>query len=229
MIEPHSQSDRGLTFAYPCGDTSFGSPPEQVRDAGLYMRFVSDYAFGARGAKNDGAGGPQDPDDLNVLSLNELGPTAGKDFIGLLSMGQPAIQRGHWGVYCFHGVGGEWLSITSDTLDELASYLERHSDIWTAPFGDVLRYTQERKAAVMSTDQASDGSIQLALWWPMDPQIYDLPLTLKIGIPDAWTGATATADGKSLNAKIIIGPKDSTMMLVDVSPQTKIVRVARSG
>jgi peptidoglycan-N-acetylglucosamine deacetylase len=249
VIQPHSQSytpemmeaeirdaaleitklvntHRGLTFAYPCGDTSFGAPPDQVRDAGLYMRFISEYAFGARGAKNDGAGGIQDPDDLNVLNLNELGPTAGKDFVGLLSMVEPAIQGSHWGVYCFHGVGGEWLSITADTLDELASYLERHSEIWTAPFGDVLRYTQERKAAVISANQTADNSIELGLRWPMDAQTYDLPLTLKVGVPAAWTSATATADGTSLRAKII-AQKDSKVMLVDVAPQTKTVRIAR--
>lgn len=251
VIEPHSQNyspemmeaeirnatleitnllntHRGLTFAYPCGDTTFGPPPKQVRDAALYMSFVAEYAFGARGAKNDGPGGFQDPDDLNVLHLNELGPTAGKNFSGLLSMAEPGLQGGDWGVYCFHGVGGEWLSVTADTLDELAAYLERHSEIWTAPFGDVLRYSQERKAAVINTDQIGEDSLQFTLQWPMDAQIYDLPLTLKIGIPATWTGATATSDGKVLDGKII-EQKDSMMMLVDVPPQIKTVRVVRSG
>jgi peptidoglycan/xylan/chitin deacetylase (PgdA/CDA1 family) len=219
---------RGLTFAYPCGDTSFGPPPEQVRDAGLYMRFISDYAFGARGWRNDGSGGPQDPDDLRVLNVNDLGATAGKNFSSLLSMAEPAIQPGLWGVYGFHGVGGEWLSITSDSLDELASYLEHHSEIWTAPFGDVLRYTQERKAAIIGLEQRGDDSIQLVLQWPMDAQTYDLPLTLKLEVPAVWTSATAKADGKSLPAKVI-GQKDTTMILVDVPPQTKTVSIASSG
>jgi peptidoglycan/xylan/chitin deacetylase (PgdA/CDA1 family) len=251
VIEPHSQSytpemmeaeirdaaleiqrllntHRGLTFAYPCGDTSFGPPPEQARNAALYLRFVSDYAFGARGWRNDGSGGLQDPDELGVLNVNNLGVTAGKDFIGLLSMAEPALRGGNWGVYGFHGVGGEWLSITSASLDELASYLEHHSEIWTAPFGDVLRYIQERKAAIINIKRPADDSIQLMLQWPMDAQIYDLPLTLKVEVPAMWTSATAKADGKPLNSKVI-EQKESTMILVDVPAQTKTVSIVSSG
>src|SRR5919201_7012056 len=53
-------SHRGLTFAYPCGNMSFGPPQDQVRNAALYIRFVSEYAFAARGAAG---GGAQNPDE----------------------------------------------------------------------------------------------------------------------------------------------------------------------
>ena len=43
-------SNRGLTFAYPCGEMSFGAPKDQAKNAALYWRYVSDVAFGARGA-----------------------------------------------------------------------------------------------------------------------------------------------------------------------------------
>jgi sialate O-acetylesterase len=157
-------SERGLTFAYPCGDMSFGPSKDQARNAGLYLRYISDVAFGARGA---GAWGAQDPDDLGVLTVPELGPTAGKDLGGLLALAEPAIRGHNWGVYCFHGIGGEYLSVSASDFDELAAYLERHSEIWTAPFGDVLRYIQERMSAVTEIHESGGGSVDVALSWPL--------------------------------------------------------------
>ena len=214
-------SQRGLTFAYPCGNMSFGKPAEELNNAALYMRYVSQHAFGAR---SDGAGGPEDPDQLNVLNIGTLGDTEGKGFVSLLEMAEPAIHGKNWGIYCFHGVGGDWLAITSEALDELAGYFERHPEIWTAPFGDVLRYTQERRAASIQIRQSSDTSLDLALQWPMDSRVYDLPLTLKIEVPNIWTGVIGTGDTKALNAKVV-GEKDGTVILVNVPPQTKAVRI----
>jgi peptidoglycan/xylan/chitin deacetylase (PgdA/CDA1 family) len=244
IIEPHSQSytpammetevrdaaqeiarmvhkQRGLTFAYPCGNMSFGPPDEQARNTALYMRYVAEHSFGARGA---GGGGAQDPDEMSVLTVADLGPTAGKDFLGLLALAKPALKGHIWGVYCFHGIGGEWLSVTGDAFDELASYLERHSEIWTAPFGDVLRYIQERKATAIEIKKGSDTSVDLVLKWPMDAQIYDLPLTLRVAISGIWKGVTATGDGAKLNSKII-DQKEGTVILVDVPAQTMTVHI----
>jgi peptidoglycan/xylan/chitin deacetylase (PgdA/CDA1 family) len=216
---------RGLTFAYPCGNMTFGKPPEEVANAALYLRYVSENSFGARSV---GAGSPQNPDELNVFDIGDLGPTADKDSIALLAMVQPAL-RGHlWGVFCFHGVGGDWLSITTETLDELVGYLERHPEIWTATFGDVLRYTQERKALSLQVTQGSATSLAIDLQWPMNKQIYDLPLTLKVETPAAWAEVTATGDGNRLVARIIDRTKGTTI-LVDVPAQTHSLRIASAG
>ncbi|HKV63514.1 MAG TPA: polysaccharide deacetylase family protein [Candidatus Acidoferrum sp.] len=218
-------SHRGLTFAYPCGNMSFGKPQDEVASAALYARYVSENSFGARGV---GAGSPQNPDELNVLDVGDLGPTADKDSIALLAMAQPAL-RGHlWGVYCFHGVGGDWLSITQETLDEVAGYLERHSEIWTATFGDVLRYTQERRGLSIQVTESNATSLAIALQWPMDTQIYDLPLTLKVEVPSAWAKVTASGDGSSLAARIVDHTKGTTV-LVDVPAQTQSLRIASAG
>lgn len=215
-------SRRGLTFAYPCGNMSFGKPQDEVANAALYWRYISENSFGARGA---GSGAAVDPDQLNVLDISDLGPTADKDSIALLTMAHPALRGGLWGVYCFHGVGGDWLSITPETLDELASYLERHSEIWTATFGDVLRYTQERKALSIQVTQSNATSVAIALQWPMDKQIYDLPLTLKVEVPSSWPEVTAASDGNHLPARIVDRTKGTTI-LVDVPAQAQSLRIS---
>src|SRR5215469_7385386 len=85
---------RGLTFAYPCGNMSFGKPADEVKNAALYIGYVSENSFGARGV----GVGPANPDELNVLDVNDLGPTADKGFVELLKLAEPAFQTHNWGV-----------------------------------------------------------------------------------------------------------------------------------
>jgi len=216
---------RGLTFAYPCGNASFGQPWDQVRNASLYLQYVAKYSFGARGA---GGGGPLNPDEMSVLTVPDLGPTDGKDFATLLAMAEQGIRTHQWGIYCFHGVGGEWLSISSDSLDQLAAYLELHPEIWTAPFGDVLRYSQERHAASVKVNQSTATEIDISISWPMDATIYDLPLTLKVEVPSGWRDARVTADGKEVSAKAL-NQNGETEILIDVLPNTKAVHVEKKA
>jgi len=221
-IQQATGSQRGMTFAYPCGNMSFGMPEDQVRNAALYSQFIAENSFGARAYEG---GSPQGPEDVNVLAVTDLGFTAEKDFPTLLEMARPAVQAHNWGVYCFHGVGGDWLAITPETLDELATYFERHSEIWTATFGDVLRYIQESKAAGIRVTQSDATSSTIAMTWPMDQKIYDVPLTLKVEVPQTWKDVSATADGRTLNARITDRTK-GTVILVDVAAGTREVRVS---
>lgn len=211
---------RGLTFAYPCGNMSFGKPEDEIKNAALYARYVSEFAFGARAVGS----GANSPEELNVLAISDLGSTEGKDFPALLDLGQPAIQGHNWGVYCFHGVGGDWLAITPEALDELAGYLQRHSEIWTATFGDVLRYVQERKASSISIDKQDAQAIDLKFSWPMDQNIYDVPLTVRVEIPSAWKEVSARGNGKELPARIVERANER-MVLIDVPAQTIHVQI----
>jgi peptidoglycan-N-acetylglucosamine deacetylase len=216
-----TNSQRGMTFAYPCGNMSFGKPQEEVKNSVLYLQYVSAYSFGARAVGS----GADSPEELNVLAINALGVTADKDFPALLDLAQPALRGNNWGVYCFHGVGGDWLSVTPAALDRLASYLETHGEIWTAPFGDVLRYVQERKAASIRIEQSDANSVSIALAWPMDQKIYDLPLTLKVEISQSWSAASGSGDGKPLPVALKNTDK-GTVLLLEVPPQTANVTIA---
>lgn len=192
--------------------------PQQATD----LEFVAEYAFGARTV---GFGGAQDPDDLSVLAITDLGSTKNKDFSELLAMSDPAAQQHQWGVYCFHGIGGEYLSVSKLAFDELAAYLDAHREIWTAPFGDVLRYIQERKSAVLDIHVNGDGSVDVTLGWPLDSHIYDLPLTLKVELARGVKEVLATADGDPLQVRLT-EEGDRATALVDVATHTKIVHLA---
>jgi peptidoglycan/xylan/chitin deacetylase (PgdA/CDA1 family) len=218
-------SHRGLTFAYPCGNMSFGPTQDRTRNQALFVTYVSRYSFAARGY---GAGGPESPEEMNILAIPDLGPTVGKDFSSLLEMAKPAISGKNWGVFCFHGVGGEWLSIKTGTLDELAGYFEQHPEIWTAPLGDVVRYIQERDALQSKIKQYDDGSFDVLLSWPLEKQVYDLPLTLRIEMPSEWKTASATVNGKPLTTLFRHEDKGQ-IVLVNIGPATEAVHLSSTN
>jgi peptidoglycan/xylan/chitin deacetylase (PgdA/CDA1 family) len=207
----------GLTFAYTCGNLSFGAPADQARNAALYQRYVAEHFFAAR---LYGWVGTVAPEELSVLTVPDLGFTAGQDFRALLAMADPALRNHRWGAFTFHGVGGEWLSVTADALDELAGYLAAHPEYWTATFGDVVRYIQESQALKIRPAEYTARAAQFTLEWPLDPQIFNLPLTMKWQLADGWNSGQAVGDEKPL----VITVKGKTI-LFDVPPQTRLLRI----
>jgi peptidoglycan-N-acetylglucosamine deacetylase len=208
---------RGLTFAYPCGDMSFGPPGQQATNQARYLEYVADYCFAAR-TYNSWA--PVVAEDLNPLTIPVLGWTVGRDFPALLAMMEPVRRGHHWGVFVFHGVGGQWLSVKNQTFDELATYLQGHSEIWTATFGDVVRYIQETKGLDIEAGESTSHRVQFTLTWSVDPKIYDLPVTVKWILPSSWRSFAAEADGRPLTSPPAAESNSKTLLL-DVPPQTK--------
>ncbi len=104
----------------------------------------------------------------------------------------------------------------------------------------MFRYIQERKSLSIRITGSDPASLNLSLQWPMDKQIYDVPLTLKVQLPSGWNAVAATGDGKPLAARITTrtsfgangpvnalntAPIKATTILLDVPAQTKSVRL----
>jgi len=214
---------RGLTFAYPCGDMTFGLQADLARNQARYLDYVSQYYFAARGYNS---WAPVVAEDVNPLTVPVLGWTVGKDFPSLLATLEPVRQGHNWGVFVFHGVGGQWLSVTKETFDELAGFLAQHREAWTATFGDVVRYIQETRALKVQAGETGDQRFGFALTWPLDAGIYDLPVTLKWKLPSSWNSCSVKADGRTLSCSVT-GKAGAKATLVDVSPQTKTVQFVK--
>lgn len=207
---------RGLTFAYPCGNMSFGPPAEQTRNSALYQKYISEHFFAAR---NYGWVGTVSAEELSILSVPDLGYTVDRDFRGLLDMAGPALHDHRWGILTFHGVGGQWLAVSTNALDELAGYLARHPEIWTTTFGDGIRYIQESKALGVRAAKSGEREARFELTWPLDAKIYDLPVTLKWTLPEGWSGAQAYIEDKGTEAR-----QTGRVLLLDVPRGAASVR-----
>lgn len=89
-----------------------------------------------------------------------------------------------WLVIVVHGVEGVgWEAVSRETLagffDDLAS---RRGRVWVATFQNVTKYMRERMAATIGTSVAGDA-ITVTLTHPLDPAVYDQPLTLETRVP----------------------------------------------
>lgn len=209
---------RGLTLAYPCCNMTFGPPAEQARNQAAYLAMAAEYYFAARG---DNAGMPVNPPELNPLTINGLSRTVGVDAPALIAMLPPIFPGNQWGVFTFHGIGGDNLSTTAEALDRLAGHLEQHPEIWCATMGDAVRYILERKALEIEVERAEVGRMQFKLRWPLDARVFDLPLTLRWQAPGEWKAFECRADGRTLKYASGGGTNE---VLVDVPPQTKELR-----
>ncbi len=121
-------------LAYPCGSTWIGSAHTS------YVPLVEELFVAARGAD----GRVCDP---NRDSLFEVPSVAGNvSGAELTSWVDRASSAGGWVVFTFHGVAGDYLTVSSAAHEVLLNYLEQHrSQIWTERFGAVARYVAAQR------------------------------------------------------------------------------------
>jgi len=148
-----------------------------------------------------------------------------------------ALEQKAWGRMGFHGVGGQWLSTSTDNLARVLDYLSVNSDkIWVATTGDVYKYIQERDAAlpILITSPSQRGfNIEVRTDPAKNPfgasnqAIFDAPLTVRCKVPDTWTGFTVHEASKTVfGSTTRIGGQNYAQF--DVVPNTGRVKVTGS-
>ena len=121
------QTDHQL--ATPCGQTVAGGQDyvQALRTANLvrYVRAAADF---------DLHGQPVDPFNVPCHFFG-VGST-GADMIAYV---ESVRRRGGFGVIGFHGVGGDYLQVTSEAHQQLITYLKTHDhDFWIGTFTQVM-------------------------------------------------------------------------------------------
>lgn len=81
-------------------------------------------------------------DLFNIPSFVALDETAD----GMIPYIEEAKKAGSIVVFMFHGVGGDYLTISREDHYRLLRYLnENRDDYWTAPFNEVVEYIIREK------------------------------------------------------------------------------------
>lgn len=118
-------------LATPCGHTEVGGRDyiAPLKASGL-VTFI-----------RDATTMPSVPQGPKILGNGFVG-TSGADMVGWVKQVEAA---GALGVAVFHGVGGDYLSVTAEAHQALVDYLAANRGrIWTAPFSEVMKYAVER-------------------------------------------------------------------------------------
>lgn len=111
------------TFAYPCGQTFVG----RGRERKSYVPLVADLFPAGRGV-GESANRPQRW-DLACLSSWMVANESAEQ---LIARAEGAVSAGDWGIFCFHGIGGEHFPISTEAFEGLVRHLAENRDrIWT--------------------------------------------------------------------------------------------------
>jgi peptidoglycan/xylan/chitin deacetylase (PgdA/CDA1 family) len=111
------------SFAYPCGQTFVG----RGRGRQCYVPLVADLFPAGRGV-GESANRPARCDLACLSSWMVTGESAEQ----LIARAEGAVQAGDWGIFCFHGIGGDHIAIALDAFEGLVRHLaENRARIWT--------------------------------------------------------------------------------------------------
>ena len=124
------------TFALPCGD---------LKAAGVeYVPLIKSEFVAIKSAL-----GGVTPDmwtlDPYVVSVATPTDVTGDE---LIAIAREAAARGTMANFTFHGVGGDYLSVSSEAHEQLLQYLAANKNTyWTATFIDIMKYVKAQQAA----------------------------------------------------------------------------------
>jgi peptidoglycan-N-acetylglucosamine deacetylase len=124
----------------------------------------------------------------------------GQDIAFLRKWIDVQIKAGGSSKICFHGVGGDYISITKELYIQLLDHLAtKQADLWIAPHMPVHKYASEFSTAKVQTTRSSAEMIEIMLTSDADSALYDQPLTLRTAVP-AWTTCVVEQSGVLLTA-----------------------------
>ena len=124
------------TFTVPCGD-------RRAQD-GDYVDLVKDEFV----AIKSGSGAVVA--DMDKLDPYAVGVTAPEGATGaqLIALVQQAAKAGTMINFTFHGVGGDYITTSTQAHEELLAYLAAHRDVyWTDTFMTIMKYVKSQQAA----------------------------------------------------------------------------------
>jgi peptidoglycan/xylan/chitin deacetylase (PgdA/CDA1 family) len=119
-----------FTNAYPCGQTYVGE------DRQSYIPLVAERFFAARSTVNAIA-------MPGTFSYAEIPTIPGENLTGkqLIEKAKESAERGGWGIFMFHDVGADDLSVDTAAYEELLAYLDKNrSTYWTDTFMNVAKF-----------------------------------------------------------------------------------------
>ena len=222
VINEHVTNNVACCIAYPRGEG--------------HQDIAAQYAIACRGVY----GAPSEVNKVDYLNVNEGNYSQG--YINVL-LGEPAddpkwlnkpdrrFRRGWCAVLhhlVHHGHTQEEIdatvAATEAKLDNLAKYKDR---IWIGTFPAIAKYGQERDTAELKTLSTAPDRFTFSLRDQMDDTLFDEPLTIKVRLPDDWTSASATQDGKPVPCPVV-EHESARFALLDAIPDRGEIVLSRA-
>lgn len=126
---------RTRTFTVPCTDL-------KVSD-GLYLDAVKSEFVAIKAAAGGGVVADMNTFDPNKVEVITPSNVSGQQLIDIV---KAAAAKGTMANITFHGVGGDFLTVSKEAHDELLKFLADHRDTyWTDTFINIMTYVKSQK------------------------------------------------------------------------------------
>ena len=199
-IEDHISNHPCLTVAYPNCNI-----PNKSAVATYYIAGRTCDFGGTTVISKDG------PSDWCTISANMTGATtnitSSNHFVSLMDK---AIRQGGWTVFGSWGFSGKqngnatYSPTDINAIDAALKWAQQNDqNIWIAPFGDVVMYIKERKAATITVTENSSSTLAFTLTHSIADGVcaYQYPLSLKVQVSSGWEEAEVTQGTTKLTTK----------------------------
>lgn len=130
---------------------------------------------------------------MNVSAFMILDKNSGEGIENWTNYIDEALKRGGWACFCIHKMTKSVDSVYHYILQSEAKQLFKYTadlgdDVWVAPFTDAMLYFSEWSTASVSAEY-KDGKISVKLTDKENDSVYNMPLTVKVTVPDSWNTA----------------------------------------
>lgn len=127
--------EMATSYAYPCSETVVGGIDytESLKDLSLfkYARIGGDRTINT------------DFSNLNFLKVSGYSVKAGSNAATIISYTEDVLKQEGLGIYIFHGIGGDYLSVDAEIHQELLEFLAANEDeFWVTTFSEAMEYIQ---------------------------------------------------------------------------------------
>ena len=132
-----------------------------------------------------------------------------------------------WLLLVFHGIDGiGYQPKTGKEIKDYFTYIKSKEDkIWVATFQDVTKYIRERMNGRINSSKQGD-IIKVELTHTLDPELYDLPLTLKTYVPSEWRSARVK-QGDTIQHVQVSSDGEGHFVLYQAVPNVKPVELLK--
>ncbi len=140
-----------------------------------------------------------------------------------------ARKAGGWACFCIHNIrdnqsGKHHIKVAqADRLFKIANDLA--DEVALMNFTEATKYYQEWYSAKITATAYKEESIKLTVTDTLDNTLFNEPLTVKVNVPDSWSGAYYTVGTNTVDLTVRTDSDGVKYILVDTVPDSAAITV----